>query len=791
MKIRTLIGKLGGSSNCGGEESSSGRRERMFVRRLPLIVCLSAAALLLHTSLVHVQADAPNSLAFRPGTNGSFTFDTGELRGVLREEGRSFGLQSVIHIPTGRRLDAGNGLFGHYRTFTTGKRYGDGAWNWPSTARLTEGGAVEVLWPVTEDRPFELRAVYRWAKPTVLDLETTVTAKQNLSKFESFLASYFDGGFSNAMAAVVGKSDQKETPQYLSAVQADALWHMFPRDDAAVSVIQDGRWQLLPHPVDWTIRPRLQRPVAIRCDKVSNLAALVMGTRDECFAVAMPHETEGHYSLYLSQFGRDLKAGETACAQARLVILDRTDQEGYDRAWVDFAYKHNPTLTSAQAEKAAPEPWLRDRLEWFQDLKFGLFTHWGAYSQWGCIESWPLVEEDTFGRPDDLPAWIKRGKDLERFQRDYWALPRTFNPTNFNPEVWARAAKQAGMKYFVFTTKHHDGFAMFDTKHSDYRITSPDVSFHSNQRSNVVREVFNVFRKEGFAIGAYFSKSDWRSSDYWDPSRPARTRNPNYDTLAEPDKWRRFVKFAHGQVEELMSGYGPVDILWLDGGQVRPPQQDLQMDRLAAMARTHQPRLIIVDRSVGGRYENYHTPEQEVPDKPLPYTWETCMTMGDQWSFKPDDRYKSAHRLIQLLVDIVAKGGNFLLNIGPQPDGRMPEVVLDRLREIGDWMRVNGEAIYGTRPIAPYKEGSVAFTCKGRTIHAIYLPEAEGGGLPERVVLTALRPAAGSTVRMLGVREPLAWSVDDQGRAVIDIPASVRQSPPCRHAFVFQFEKAP
>jgi len=314
------------------------------------------------------------------------------------------------------------------------------------------------------------------------------------------------------------------------------------------------------------------------------------------------------------------------------------------------AYCGTPcTAAEPRAANNAEEPWLHDRLQWFQDLKFGLMMHWAAYSQWGCIESWPLVEEDKWARPDDLKAWTDRNKDMQRFKSDYWALPTTFNPVSFDPRLWAKATKAAGMKYVVFTTKHHDGFCMFDTRLTNYRITSPDVPFHSNTRSNVVREVFNAFRQEGFGIGAYFSKADWHCPDYWNPGAPARTRNPNYNTAEEPDKWKKFVQFTHGQIEELMTGYGPIDILWLDAGQVRPPEQDLQMDSLAAMARSHQPRLLIVDRTVGGRYENYRTPEQEVPDKPPPYTWETCMTMGDQWSYKPNDKYKSTHRLIHLL----------------------------------------------------------------------------------------------------------------------------------------------
>jgi alpha-L-fucosidase len=302
--------------------------------------------------------------------------------------------------------------------------------------------------------------------------------------------------------------------------------------------------------------------------------------------------------------------------------------------------------------------------------------------------------------------------------------------------------------------------------------------------------VFNAFRKQDFAIGAYFSKSDWHCPDYWDPSAPARTRNPNYDTLARPEKWRRFVDFAHGQIEELMTGYGPIDILWLDGGQVRPPQQDFQMDRLAAMARQRQPGLIIVDRTVGGRYENYHTPEQEVPEKPLPYAWETCMTLGDQWSFKPEENYKSTHRLIHLLVDVVGKGGNFLLNVGPQPDGQLSATAVQRMREIGDWMKVNGEAIYGTRPIPPCKEGQVVFTRKGDTVYAIYLTAQAGEPWPERVLFSGLKPTANSKVQLLATRKALAWQIDADGRTTVEIPAAVRKSPPCRHAFALKFTVA-
>jgi alpha-L-fucosidase len=215
------------------------------------------------------------------------------------------------------------------------------------------------------------------------------------------------------------------------------------------------------------------------------------------------------------------------------------------------------------------------------------------------------------------------------------------------------------------------------------------------------------------------------------------------------------------------------------------------MDDLVAMARRHQPGLIVVDRTVHGRHENYRTPEQKVPPEPPPYVWETCMTMGDQWSFKPGDRYKSVHSLVHLLVDIVGKGGNFLLNVGPQPDGGLPAEAVSRMREIGAWMAVNGEAIHGTRAVAPYKDGRVVFTRKGTTVNAILLASAEGEGLPERVEFGGVRPAPGSKVRLLGAAALGAWTTDAAGRTVIEIPAAVRASPPCAHAWVFSFEVAP
>ncbi|MGE5609511.1 MAG: alpha-L-fucosidase [Bacillota bacterium] len=440
-------------------------------------------------------------------------------------------------------------------------------------------------------------------------------------------------------------------------------------------------------------------------------------------------------------------------------------------------------VAAAQVGRAqtSDEQRLKERLEWFQDQKFGLFMHWGIYSQLGCIESWPIVFEDrNWSNPG-----IRTYDEMVAFRKVYFLQNRTFNPTQFDPTQWAKLAKRAGMKYVMFTTKHHDGFCMFDTKLTDFKVTGADCPFSKSAKANIAKEVFAAFRAEGFGIGAYFSKSDWHHPGYWDPDRPAVDRNPNYDTAKEPKRWEEFVKFVHGQIEELMTGYGKIDILWLDGGQVRPPKQDVQMDRMAAMARKHQPQLIIVDRTAGTKHEEYRTPEQEVPDKPLPYAWESCLTMGEQWSFKPDDKYKSTRQLIHLLVDIVAKGGNFLLNVGPRPDGKLPMEAAQRLEEIGQWMDVNAEAIHGTRPIAPYKQGRVAFTSKGNIVYAIYLEEEGKEGLPQNVVVQGMKAAAGSDVKLLGVEKPMEWTAEGNGM-VIRVPESVAGKLPCKHAFVFK-----
>ncbi len=471
----------------------------------------------------------------------------------------------------------------------------------------------------------------------------------------------------------------------------------------------------------------------------------------------------------------------------------------------------------AQLEhEMTPYTWPADekvlqKLEEWQDLKFGLLMHWGAYSQWGIVESWSICPEDY--------GWCERKKGSDpgnyfTYKKEYENLQLTFNPVGFEPERWANAARNAGMKYVVFTTKHHDGFCMFDSKYTSYKVTSPACPFHVNPRANLALEIFNAFRAKGLWAGAYFSKPDWHSEYYWDPVFPPLDRNVNYDPETYPEKWEKFVEFTHNQILELMTDYGKIDILWLDGGWVskkspeqvrnsyagkagearggflrsRTVNQDIRMDELAAKAREKQPGLIVVDRAVEGPNQNYLTPENTVPEKMLPYPWESCIIAGGGWSWVPDARFMTPRQAIHLLIDIVAKGGNLLYNIAPGPDGKWPEGAYTLLEAMGNWIQVNGKAIYATRAMAPYKSGNICFTRTkdSKTVFAFYLPGKEENALPEEVSIEGFTPAEGARVSLLGAKESLKWKKTSEG-CRISIPASLRNNLPCREAWTFAF----
>jgi alpha-L-fucosidase len=360
------------------------------------------------------------------------------------------------------------------------------------------------------------------------------------------------------------------------------------------------------------------------------------------------------------------------------------------------------------------DPLLKERLEWFKDQKLALMMHWGVYSVAGLVESWALSDSDSKWSRKEV-TWTK---DSDRFKREYFGLSKSFNPIRFNPKTWAQIAKDCGFKYLIFTTKHHDGFCLFDSKYSDYKVTSPECPFSTNPQANIVKHVFDAFREQGLSIAAYFSKPDWHNSDYWEDFGIGRktSRMPTYDVRKNPNKWARFREYVKNQILELVRDYGKIDIIWLDGGQVqRRCGLDINIEDIIAEARKYNPALISVDRVAGGTCENVITPEQTIPKRPIAVPWESCITIGKSWGYHYDDVYKTPYQIIRMMIDIVAKGGNLALNVGPQPDGRLPREAVERLKALGAWLKVNGEAIYETRPLPPYRKGVWAFTRNRRT----------------------------------------------------------------------------
>ena len=375
------------------------------------------------------------------------------------------------------------------------------------------------------------------------------------------------------------------------------------------------------------------------------------------------------------------------------------------------------------------DPQVLTKLKHWQDQKFGVLMHWGLYSVPGIVESWSICSED----------WIVRERKptYEEDKAWYWSQKDSLNPVNFDPSKWADVMKKAGMKYMIFTTKHHDGFCMFDTKYTDFSIAHGP--FGKDPRHNIAKEVFNAYRNKGFMIGCYFSKPDWHSKWFWNPYFASPNRRINYKKRQHADWRQNYRKFTQNQLNELTTDYGNIDILWLDGGWITG--EEIGLDTILVDARKRNPGMISVDRTIRGKNENYQTPDQGIPAKQLDIPWESCITLSHAWGWTPNAKFKSPNKVIGILSEIVAKGGCLALGVGPKADGTLQPEVVKNLLQIGNWLNKNGQAIYSTVNAAHYNDGKVWFTAdkNGKTLYAIYALE-DGEKTPKTITWTENKP---------------------------------------------------
>ena len=358
------------------------------------------------------------------------------------------------------------------------------------------------------------------------------------------------------------------------------------------------------------------------------------------------------------------------------------------------------------------------RIQWWREAKFGMFVHWGLYSILGR-EAWAMGDED-------IPL------------ADYEKLAGRFQPTPNAARAWARLAREAGMRYMVMTTKHHEGFCLFDSKLTGY------CSARQGPGRDLVREYVEAARAENLRVGFYYSLMDWHHPDWRNAKEDAQARG-------------RFVEYTHGQIRELMSDYGKVDILWYDM-PVPLDAQGWRSEQLNQMVLHLQPDIIINNRNL--LPGDFSTPEQST--QAAKGDWESCMTINDSWGYLTGDRnWKSPQQLLQNLVECARDGGNYLLNIGPHADGSVPDPEIERLKAMGKWLEKNGDAVYATQRCR-FPHGNLgAFTRKGNTLYVVnYFWPGDTltvGGVKFRVK-SARFLASGAPVRFSQERSQLIFS---------------------------------
>lgn len=350
----------------------------------------------------------------------------------------------------------------------------------------------------------------------------------------------------------------------------------------------------------------------------------------------------------------------------------------------------NRTVSKMPLVGKKEEPTKDKRVEWWREARFGMFIHWGIYS----------VPAGTYKgeRVPGLGEWImEKGKIPVK---EYEQFAKQFNSVKFNADEWVRIAKEAGMKYIVITSKHHDGFCLWDSKLTDY-----DIIDSTPFKRDILRELSQACKREGVKLCFYHSIMDWHHPDAQAPFEPnyneTKKSNPNFDRYVE--------YYLKGQLKELVENYGPLGVLWFDGEWVKDWTREMGWN-MYDYVRGLQPNIIVNNRVGGGRRGmrglsesdefagDFGTPEQRIPPNGLPgVDWETCMTINDTWGYKSyDEKWKSTEDLLRKLADIASKGGNFLLNVGPTAEGLIPQASVERLEAMGKWMAVNGESIYGT-----------------------------------------------------------------------------------------------
>lgn len=419
------------------------------------------------------------------------------------------------------------------------------------------------------------------------------------------------------------------------------------------------------------------------------------------------------------------------------------------------------------------------RMKWWRDAGFGMFIHWGIYS----------VPAGVYDGEARYAEWIM---DQAKIPKEvYEKYAEEFNSVKFDASEWVRMAKDAGMKYIVITSKHHDGFCLWNSKVSDY-----DVIKRTPFKRDILKELSGACKKEGIKLCFYHSIMDWHHPD------AQGTYYPDYNntTRLNPNFTNYVTNYLKPQLKELLTHYGDIGVLWFDGEWIGDWTEDQGKD-LYNYVRNLQQDIIINNRVGKGRqgmqgmneYEDaagdFGTPEQEILEGASTLDWESCMTMNDHWGYASyDENFKSTEMLIHNLVDIAAKGGNYLLNIGPTSEGLFPGESIKRLKEIGEWMDINREIIHNSGSIKNYRETESLYYLTSKDKKYMYAVSTKWPG--STLNIKYVQPNTDSEVYLLGYDLPLEWTDRGEKGTIIQIPDELQneENRSCKFAWVFKIQ---